>query len=550
MTQTLAINLRIALKALTQNKLQALLTLCGMSVGVAMVVIVAGLGQGAQSTIEAQLESAGPTEITVRAGNFVPAGVVTSGEQDSSGGEPGEGSQSAFDAEASGLRPRASRPGIMRHRTPAAPLADAELKLARTQLANVRAVAAGVEGNVRLDDEPAATPANGVGGANNANGPSGASGAAVASASGAGAGGASAAGTGGASGTSPSATPASAPTPARAPTAASSPTTALSVRIVRVHGIEAAWPDIRGWKMRAGRAIAESEYASAAPVALLTPGAAARLWPGAGVADAINRALRIGGRDVRVVGVLVPTASGSESDAAVVPSIYLPLALAQTFLHRTTFDTITLRTSSVGSTTAVATDLRHRLRTLHGLTADTLDDFRVESQSLSAMPGRGMDPRLARAVRANVAGFEQASYEEISKSLRQAGRTLTLLLAGAATVSLLVGGIGVMNIMLVSVAARTREIGLRMAMGARTADVLTQFLAEAVALASLGGVAGLVLGSAALTVARHGLRWSTAISPGMLLLALSVAALTGVAFGLGPARRAAALEPVVALRCE
>ncbi len=91
------INLRIALKALAQNKLQALLTLCGMSVGVAMVVIVAGLGQGAQATIESQLESAGPTKITLRAGNFVPAGVITSGEQDSSGGEPSEGSDSPYD---------------------------------------------------------------------------------------------------------------------------------------------------------------------------------------------------------------------------------------------------------------------------------------------------------------------------------------------------------------------------------------------------------------------------------------------------------------------
>src|SRR6476660_2368426 len=126
---SLMINLTIALKALTQNKLQALLTLCGMSVGVAMVVIVAGLGQGAQSTIEAQLESAGPTEITIRAGNFVPAGVSTSGEQDSSGGEPGEGSQSPYETEsrAPDLHPTGRTPSTMRHRTPAQPLGDAEL---------------------------------------------------------------------------------------------------------------------------------------------------------------------------------------------------------------------------------------------------------------------------------------------------------------------------------------------------------------------------------------------------------------------------------------
>ncbi len=251
---------------------------------------------------------------------------------------------------------------------------------------------------------------------------------------------------------------------------------------------------------------------------------------------------------MRVIGVLAP--SGEEAEGAVVPSLYLPLGLAQELLDRRTFDMITVQTSSVGSTTSVAKDLRQRLRALRGLPADTLDDFRVETESISAMPGRGMDPRLARAVHANVAGFEQASYEEIAKSLRQAGRTLTALLAGAAAVSLIVGGIGVMNIMLVSVAARTREIGLRMAMGARTADVLTQFLAEAVALASIGGLAGLVIGTIGLLAASRGLRWATAVSPGMLLLALSVAALTGVVFGFGPARRAAELEPVVALRSE
>jgi hypothetical protein len=93
----IAINLLIALKALAANRLQALLTLCGMSVGIAMVVVVAGLGRGAQSSIEAQLEEAGPTVITIRAGNFVPAAIIPNGEQDSSGGEPGEASESALD---------------------------------------------------------------------------------------------------------------------------------------------------------------------------------------------------------------------------------------------------------------------------------------------------------------------------------------------------------------------------------------------------------------------------------------------------------------------
>jgi putative ABC transport system permease protein len=198
----------------------------------------------------------------------------------------------------------------------------------------------------------------------------------------------------------------------------------------------------------------------------------------------------------------------------------------------------------------VAKTLKEKLRELRQVPEDTLDDFRVETQSVSAMPSMGMDPRLARSVHANVVEFEQASWEEMAKSLRQAGRTFTLLLAAAAAVSLLVGGIGVMNIMLVSVAARTREIGLRMALGARMGDVLVQFLVEAVTLAALGGLIGLVLGAGGLLFAKHGFHWATAISPSMLVAAVGMAALTGIVFGYGPARRAAVLDPVVALKSE
>ena len=106
----------------------------------------------------------------------------------------------------------------------------------------------------------------------------------------------------------------------------------------------------------------------------------------------------------------------------------------------------------------------------------------------------GTDPRLARAVYGNVEQFEQAAFEEMANSLRQAAKTFTYLLSSAAAVCLIVGGIGIMNIMLVSVAARTREIGLRMALGARVHDVLTQFLVEAPDLAFLGGMLGFLVG--------------------------------------------------------
>jgi putative ABC transport system permease protein len=477
-------NFRTALKVLTHNRLQALLTLCGMSVGVAMVVIVSGLGRGAQLTIESQIESAGPTRIVIRSGNFRPA-AISGRDQDSGGGEVSQGPMSYGFDDSQAHAPavvQSAQPArgslTMKNRTPAAPLGDAEMRVLTEGVAGVRAIAGAVEGNVSLDAD-----AN------------------------------------------------------------------LPVRIVRLHGFQAAWPDIEGWALASGRQISPEEHAGGAPLAIVSAAAAARLWPRE--ANPLGKTLRMGGHDVRVVGVLAAESGREDSSATtVVPPVSVPLALAQTLLQRRTFDSITVRTTSVGVTSAVAADITAQLRKLRDLPADTLEDFRVETQSVSAMPSMGLDPRVARAVHANVSGFEQASWEEMARSLRQAGRTFALLLAAAAAVSLLVGGIGVMNIMLVSVAARTREIGLRMAMGARTTDVLTQFLVEAVTLAALGGLIGLVLGTCGLMVARYGLHWATAVSPGMLLLAVLMAAATGVAFGFGPARRAAVLDPVIALRAE
>src|SRR5690242_6316066 len=126
----------MALKALTQNRLQALLTLSGMSVGVAMVVIVSGLGRGAQLTIERQIESAGPTQITIRSGNYRPAGITAAGDQDTSGGEQAEGSVSEDDLADDNLisneavkRVRNRPPRQMNYRTPATPLGEAELRM-------------------------------------------------------------------------------------------------------------------------------------------------------------------------------------------------------------------------------------------------------------------------------------------------------------------------------------------------------------------------------------------------------------------------------------
>jgi putative ABC transport system permease protein len=247
----------------------------------------------------------------------------------------------------------------------------------------------------------------------------------------------------------------------------------------------------------------------------------------------------------------VGTCAGHHDKAqAIIPQVYTDLPQAKSLLGRDDYDLITVRASAVDVMSVLATKIGTKLRALHKLPADTFDDFRVQTQAAAAMRGLGNSPTTVRSVHSNMFNLDQASYVEMARSLRKAGQTFSLLLAGGAAVSLLVGGIGIMNIMLVSVTARTREIGLRVAVGARTRDVLIQFLAEAIMLATLGGLLGVLIGAAGLTTVRHTLHWATAISPVMLVLALMMASATAVVFGYGPARRAAVLDPVIALRAE
>jgi len=475
--------LNMAIRALLQNRLQALLTLSGMSIGVAMVVLVSGLGLGARRQIETQIESAGPTLISVRAGNLRPPSITSNGQQDNSGGELSEGTVSEEElydewavAENSAVlqaRARMTKVKMTRSRTPAWPLGDAEKKLLAHHIDDVRVTAGSIAGNVTLDHNPG-----------------------------------------------------------------------ISVRTVRLLGFEPAWPEMKNWMVSAGRLFDQGEHANSGPVMLVTAAAAQRLW-----ADQppLGQTLKIGGRDLRTVGVISDGGAGND---AIVPRIYVPLGLGRSLLGRDDYDEINVRSNSVASTSAVMANIKSGLRELRQLPDDTVDDFSVESQSTAALPGMGMDPRLSRAVQGNVIEFEREAWEEMALSLRQAGRTFTVLLSAAAAVSLVVGGIGVMNIMLVSVVARTREIGLRMALGARMGDVLLQFMVEAVTLAALGGLIGLVLGFAGLYAAANGLQWATAVSPVMFFAAIAMAAATGVVFGYGPARRAALLDPVVALKAE
>ena len=150
----------------------------------------------------------------------------------------------------------------------------------------------------------------------------------------------------------------------------------------------------------------------------------------------------------------------------------------------------------------------------------------------------------------NLASVDQLTVEQLSASLSRTNWIMLALLSGVAMVSLLVGGIGVMNLLLLSVSQRTREVGLRIALGARRADIAIQFVMEAVLLSVIGGLLGIVCGVAASGSLERFFHWSAVVSPSAAALAVLVAALLGITFGAWPARRAASLDPIEALRHE
>jgi ABC-type antimicrobial peptide transport system permease subunit len=175
------------------------------------------------------------------------------------------------------------------------------------------------------------------------------------------------------------------------------------------------------------------------------------------------------------------------------------------------------------------------------------DDFVVKTLA-GAQVTKGLYTEVAAFALANMPKLDSATMEEMSGTLNRAGTTMTALLASIAGISLVVGGIGIMNIMLVSVTERTKEIGLRLAMGARRKDVLVQFLVEAVVLSLIGGIVGIAAGIGAARGLTALMSWPAYVSPQSIAMAFAISALIGVAFGYYPARRASKLDPIVALR--
>jgi putative ABC transport system permease protein len=318
----------------------------------------------------------------------------------------------------------------------------------------------------------------------------------------------------------------------------------------RLHGTEADFSAIRtGWTFPHGSFLTEREVDRGEQVMVLGRVVADRLF-GADT-DPVGRDVRLWNQPFRVIGVIgsrswatQPEPGDDQFDA-----VYVPVTTVHRLLNLSKLNTITVTTKSVGDTTAIAKQIVELLRRRHHIRENMGDDFTVKTQAQQVL-GHGLPPALARIVAGNMASVDQITIEKLSASLQRANGTMLGLLAGVATVSLLVGGVGVMNLLLLSVTQRTREVGVRMALGARRSDVAVQFVVEAVLLSVVGGLLGMLCGVLASSGLGEILHWSTVVSPVSIVLAMAVAALLGLVSSVGPARRAAQLDPIEAIRHE
>jgi putative ABC transport system permease protein len=287
----------------------------------------------------------------------------------------------------------------------------------------------------------------------------------------------------------------------------------------QILGTRLPYFSVRSWKLTDGELWTPSSEAVSERVVVLGSATAKTLF---GTQDPVGRTVRIGVYPYRVLGVLEekgPSPFGQSQDEVVL----MPITTMRSHVvssRRGEVNAIMFSATSAESTERAKKQAEDLLRQRHKIRQGDDDDFQVRSQ-------------------AEFKAMQDAVYGAIS-----------LLLVGVAAISLVVGGIGVMNIMLVSVTERTREIGIRMAIGARENDILVQFLVEALVLATLGGIAGTLVGLGAIAAFREFLGWEMRLEPAALALALGTSTTVGLVFGFFPARRAARLDPVRALQRE
>jgi putative ABC transport system permease protein len=291
----------------------------------------------------------------------------------------------------------------------------------------------------------------------------------------------------------------------------------------QIYGVTPEYLDARQWPLAAGRVFEPAEMSGAGKVCLIGSTVARQLF---GSADPLDQVIRVKRVPFTVIGVLETKGQslmGTDQDDLVL----MPISTARSRV---------LGTASVARQRSVGT--------IWVKVADGVDTREVEGQVRSLLRQRH---RLQAGADDD---FSLRNLQEVMSAQEASSRVLALLLAAVASVSLLVGGIGIMNIMLVSVTERTREIGLRMAVGARTRDILGQFLVEAVTLSLIGGLIGVALGVGTSAAIAELAGWRIVISPQAIGLAVAFAFAIGVFFGFYPARKAARLNPVEALRFE
>ena len=285
----------------------------------------------------------------------------------------------------------------------------------------------------------------------------------------------------------------------------------------RIFGESADYFDIRQWPLADGVPFTPQDVRSANKVCVIGRTTATQIY---GNENPIGQILRIKNVPFTITGVLTPkglSPQGVDQDDIVV----MPYTSAmKRVIGGTTLRNINVQIGDPGQIPAAQQQIISLLRQRHNIRPGRDDDFTVRTQ------------------------------QEIAETATATSRVMTVLLGAIAGVSLLVGGIGIMNIMLVSVTERTREIGVRMAVGARGNDILTQFLIEAVTLSSVGGIIGIICGIGASSILSSYAHWPTLISIGSIAIAFLFSAAVGVFFGFYPARKAAALDPIEALRYE
>jgi putative ABC transport system permease protein len=287
---------------------------------------------------------------------------------------------------------------------------------------------------------------------------------------------------------------------------------------VQITGTGANFLEVRGFRLAEGRMFNDAEDRARQRVAVIG-GEVVTMLGVADPASLVGEKMRIGGRQFTVIGVLANRGVSGVADAD--NQILIPFTTGRFQLFGTDrLQDIWVRAASEAVLAEATWETEQALRRSHKLRQGQANDFTIRNQS------------------------------DFLTVLSETTATFTALLAGVAAVSLLVGGIGIMNIMLVSVTERTREIGIRKALGATKKNILQQFLIEAVVLCIAGGALGVLVGGSMSIAMRRSLGWQTALSTNAIILSFAFAAAVGVVFGVWPARRAARLDPIEALRYE